>query len=132
MKEFILTEKDIEVANTLKAKSVKVLIKFMKPVFYNFDRNTGLELPETVKKNIREGIAITDIKKFSKYHLNIGIVLSVGSKIAMEESFEVGDILLLRSCPGITDHIMFNEEDYYAIDNAMILASIKNSNYVKK
>ena len=127
MKEFILTEKDRKAAEVLIPKSSKVLVKYFEPIFNSFDKTTGLTIPESAKAKLRENIAITDIKKYLKYHPNTAVVISVGSEVLEKENYEPTDIVLLRTVPGITDLVVYDGEDYFAIDNAMILCSIKSS-----
>lgn len=127
MKEFVLTKKDVEAAQTLIPKSNKVIVRYVEPIFNALDQHTGIAIPELAKAKMRESVALTDMKKYLKYHPNSAVVVSVGIKIAEEENYEIGDIVLLRTVPGPTDFIMYGGEDYFAIDNAMILCSIKSS-----
>ena len=125
MKEFVLTKKDLEAVEKLIPKSTKILVKYFEPIFNHFDPESGLEIPETAKAKLRESISIKDIPRYLKYHPNIAVVISVGSKIMEEEDYEPSDIVFLRTVPGMTDLVMFNGENYFSIDNAMILCMKK-------
>ena len=120
-----LTEKDLITSAKLTPKSTKVIIRLLEPEFRDLD-DKGIIIPESAKSELREQIAFDDIPKYLKAHPHRGIVISVGEQIKENENISIGDIVYLRTLPGSTDFILFNNSVYYSIDNAMILCYESN------
>ena len=120
-----LTEKDLITSVKLTPKSTKVIIRFLEPELRELD-DKGILIPEAAKNKLREQIAFDDLPKYLKAHPHRGIVISVGEQIKENENINIGDIVYLRSIPGSTDFVLFNNNVYYSVDNAMILCYENN------
>lgn len=120
-----LTEKDLITSVKLTPKSTKVIIRFLEPELRELD-DKGILIPEAAKNKLREQIAFDDLPKYLKAHPHRGIVISVGEQIKENENINIGDIVYLRSVPGSTDFVLFNNNVYYSVDNAMILCYENN------
>ena len=119
-----LSEKEIDVARRIIPKSTKVVVKFFEAEYNDINSKTGLIIPETAKEEFKFKISVDKMSAYLKAHPFIGVVMSVGTEIQKTESYQTGDILLLRSYPAASEVILI-EDIYYCIDNSSILCAVK-------